>query len=258
MRKTPFTSADAMVAAGIAVVTSALVVTILLSAEHVKRASAEAIVEAVAAANQKRLSAGKPLVTGAIDDGNPLVVDGEIEAQEWENLPYAFAGAEQGRDACILAVATRRTGGRWGTEKAPYSRWGVCATAKGEVAPFEGACTLDCKEPEPPPAPPPPPPPTPAPAPTPVASPSRHLRVETPNLGPDREPPKKKGCSVTGCFGTTCCDDATDSCMSCPGASCCTSEKLGCSGICRSDDDCTIGCGCVKLPGSPTGNCRGK
>lgn len=256
VRKTPFTSADAMVAASIATVTVLLVAWILLSAEHVKRASAESIVEAVAAANKKRLEAGKPAITGPIDGGSPLVVDGDIEQQEWENLPYTFAGAEESRDACILALATRRTDGRWGTTKPPYNRWGVCATAKGDLEPFEGACALNCREPEPPPpaaAPPPPPPPA---APTPVARPVRPLRVDAPSLGLDK-PVAKKGCSVTGCFGTTCCDEETDACLSCPGHACCP-QMTGCNGICQNEDDCTIGCGCVKLPGSPTGNCRGK
>ena len=250
--KAPFTTRDAVTAASIAGVTLTLVASILLSAERVKRDSAETVVEMIAAANKKRLAAGKPAVTGRVDDASVLVAEGEIETQEWDALPYVFTGAERSRDACVLAAAVRRTDGA----QKPYDKWGVCATAKGEVAGFEGACPLDCREE----APPPPPvaaPPVARPQPPPqVMTPRKAIIVEMPVLEPEKAA-KKQGCSVTGCFGTSCCDGVTDRCAACPGASCCA-QMSGCNGTCQTEEDCTIGCGCVKLPGSPWGNCRGK
>lgn len=253
----PFSSTDARIASGIAGVTLVLVASILLSAERVKRDSAESIVASIAAANRKRIAAGKPAVTGRVDDSSVLVMEGEIEPQEWDALPYVFTGAENARDACILAQATRRMDGPGGAPKRPYSRWGVCATAKGEVEPFEGACGLDCKEPAPPPPPVAEPvvrQPTPPPRPLPTRA--KTIVVDSPDLGPE-QPTQRTGCSVTGCFGTTCCDALIDRCANCPGASCCE-KGLGCGGTCQEDEDCTIGCHCVKLAGSPWGNCRGK
>ncbi len=106
--KAPFTTRDAVTAASIAGVTLTLVASILLSAERVKRDSAETVVEMIAAANKKRLAAGKPAVTGRVDDASVLVAEGEIETQEWDALPYVFTGAERSRDACVLAAAVRR------------------------------------------------------------------------------------------------------------------------------------------------------
>lgn len=256
VHKAPFSTRDAVTAVSIAGVTLVLVASILLSAERVKRDSAETVVEAIAAANKKRLAAGKPAVTGRVDDSSPLVAEGELESQEWGNLPYVFAGAERSRDACILATALRREDGPAGSDSKPHGRWGVCATARGEVAAFEGSCPLDCREAAPPPPVAAPPVAKPAPPPPPAPARPRAIVVDPPDLAPEK-PAKKQGCSATGCFGTSCCDSVTDRCSSCPGAACCA-QMTGCNGTCRTEEDCTIGCACVKLPGSPWGNCRGK
>lgn len=262
----PFTSTDAWIAAGIAVVSCSLAGAVVLSAERVKRDQAELIVKAIAAANHKRQAAGKTAVTGKVDDASSLVADGDIDAQEWDALPYRFSGAEKTKDACILAMASRRTDGPFAAAKDPYRQWGVCATAKGEVAAFVGSCALDCLEhPEPVAEEAPPPPPKPAPAPPPVVAakpaapaPVAHSnkivipQVEAPAL-PAEAPKPKTGCSVTGCFGTSCCDEESDSCVSCPGNACC--KGLGCGGSCQQEDDCLQGCTCRKLQGSNWGTC---
>ena len=262
-KRQPFTSTDAWLAAGIAATTLLLVAAVLFSAERVKRDEAELIVKAIAAANHKRRAAGKDAVTGRIDDSSVLVAEGDIVAQEWASLPYRFAGAEDAKDPCILAVATRRLDGPQGPVKPPYDQWGVCATAKGDVAAFVGSCALDCKEPppEPPPAAAAPKPePEPAPpvvkpaAPPPVAHHTDVMAPKVPELPPEA-PKVKSGCSVTGCFGTSCCDQDTDQCVSCPGNPCCA-KGLGCGGSCQQDDDCLQGCGCKKIAGSPWGTCR--
>lgn len=259
MAKEPFTRTDATVAAGILGTTLLLIGGILSSAEHVKRDGAEHLVELIAAANKKRLAAGKPAVTGKVSDSSPLVAEGDLESQEWENLPYVFYGAESREEPCILATATRKLEGPQAAAKPPYNAWGVCTTAKGETQLFAKACTIDCKEPAPPP--PPPTAPAAAAAPAPAAAPTPRVKnpitISVPNLGEAKEEPREAGCSATGCFGTTCCDATTDRCVSCPGGSCCE-KGLGCSGICREDEDCAVGCHCVKIAGSPSGNCRGK
>ncbi|MBI5201418.1 MAG: hypothetical protein HY925_07520 [Elusimicrobia bacterium] len=254
--KAPFTPKDAFTAAAIAGVTLVLVASILMSAERVKRDSAESIVDAIASANKKRILLGKPAVTGRVDDSSVLVAEGEIDGQEWDKLPYLFTGAEKPREACILAAATRRSDGPAGSSQKPYDRWGVCSSAKGETAAFEGGCPLDCREEAPPPPPVASPPVVRPQPPPPVVTPRRAIVVEMPELAPDK-PAKKQGCSATGCFGTSCCDTVTDRCAACPGAACCA-QMSGCNGTCQSEEDCTIGCSCVKLPGSPWGNCRGK
>lgn len=257
MAKTPFTRTDATIAGGIIGTTLLLVAGILTSAEHVKRDGAEFLVEAIAAANQKRLAAGKPAVTGPVDDSSPLVVDGDLESQEWDRLPYVFSGAEEGRAPCILATAARRTDGPLAPAKPPYDGWGVCATAKGEVQLFAKACTIDCREPAPTTTTTTAPPTTAPPAQPAAPRVAKPITINVPQLAPEKDEPKEAGCSATGCFGTTCCDQTTDRCVSCPGNSCCE-KGLGCSGTCQQDDDCAQGCHCVKLAGSPWGNCRGK
>ena len=256
-----FTSTDAWIAVGIAATTALLAGAVLLSAERVKRDEAELIVNAIAAANRKRRAAGKDAVVGRVDDSSVLVASGEIEPQEWANLPYVFTGAESAKDACILAVAARRPDGPGGPVQPPYSQWGVCATAKGDVAAFAGSCALDCKEPAPESQPAPPPPPQPAPPP-PVVKPApapvvhKTVTVAPPELPKeDVKPAARTGCSITGCFGTDCCEEESDSCVSCPGNACCVKRK-GCGGSCREEDDCLQGCACSKIPGSPTGTCR--
>ena len=118
-----FTSTDAWIAVGIAATTALLAGAVLLSAERVKRDEAELIVNAIAAANRKRRAAGKDAVVGRVDDSSVLVASGEIEPQEWANLPYVFTGAESAKDACILAVAARRPDGPGGPVQPPYSQW---------------------------------------------------------------------------------------------------------------------------------------
>ena len=63
-----------------------------------------------------------------------------------DSTPYYFKGADA-PGSCIIASAERKTLGPKGTHHPEYSRWGVCASDDGKIAPYdaEGNCVLDCR-----------------------------------------------------------------------------------------------------------------
>ncbi|MBI4422973.1 MAG: hypothetical protein HY554_04570 [Elusimicrobia bacterium] len=267
-RKTAFSRSDALVAAAIGAGTVLLLGWVLLSAELDRRASARAIVEAVAAANRKRTQLGRPPVTGPILGSQASFAPGELDGSGLEGHAYAFEGADSSARPCILASAARRTDGPQGTSRWPFRSWGLCASALGEVQRFSGACALSCAPPQAAPSPlpvaspapssvversaPAPPPDAVRPRPRPTAE---DLVPSVPDIPDLADPRSPGGCRTQGCMGSSCCDPKTEACMPCPGSPCCA-KGLGCGGTCQRDDDCLQGCVCSKLPGSPWGSCR--